>query len=64
MINIKVTVANGKTHILIDGHAGSAPHGLDIVCAAISAISGTAVLGLQAVSEQYPDYVHIEVIEE
>lgn len=30
----------------VEGHAGSAPYGEDIVCAAISILSQTAVIGL------------------
>ncbi|NLM95217.1 MAG: ribosomal-processing cysteine protease Prp [Firmicutes bacterium] len=30
----------------VHGHAGFAPHGEDIVCAAVSALTQTAVLGL------------------
>jgi uncharacterized protein YsxB (DUF464 family) len=39
------------------GHAGYAEYGQDIVCASVSAIIQTALLGLQAISEQYPNNV-------
>ena len=61
MINIKVIVKGGETHISITGHAGYAPHGQDIVCSAVSAISHTAVLGLSAIAEGYPEHVQIEI---
>lgn len=38
------------TECTIDGHAGYDEPGYDIVCAAISAISCTAVLGMQQVA--------------
>jgi len=31
----------------INGHAGTAPHGQDIVCAAVAALTQTAVMGLE-----------------
>lgn len=31
----------------ISGHAGAAPHGKDIVCAAVSALAQTALIGLE-----------------
>jgi hypothetical protein len=45
--------------IIADGHANAAPHGQDIVCAAVSAILQTAALGLEAIALQYPDYVQV-----
>lgn len=35
------------TSFSVEGHAGYAEHGKDIVCAAVSAITQTAVLGLE-----------------
>ena len=61
MIKIKVIVKDGETHISIAGHAGYAPKGYDIVCAAVSSIAHTAVLGLNAVAETYPDHIEIEI---
>jgi len=39
----------------INGHAGFAPKGEDIVCAAISALAQTAVLALQELLEKEPE---------
>lgn len=39
----------------VSGHAGYAPHGRDIVCAAVSALAQTAVIGLQEVVGVAPD---------
>ncbi|TYP57590.1 ribosomal-processing cysteine protease Prp [Thermosediminibacter litoriperuensis] len=51
---IKVTVvldARGKIReLLIRGHAGYAEYGKDIVCAAVSALAETAVIGIEEVA--------------
>ena len=38
------------------GHAGAAPYGEDIVCAAISMLSQTSILGLHEVAQQTMEY--------
>jgi uncharacterized protein YsxB (DUF464 family) len=43
MITAQVT----STGFSIKGHAGYAPEGRDIICAGVSAIAQTAILGLQ-----------------
>jgi uncharacterized protein len=47
----------GNLKIDVRGHAGYAEHGKDIVCAGVSAITQAAILGLQALAEQYPEHV-------
>lgn len=49
MICIRVETDIGRKIIgfSVRGHAAYAPHGEDIVCAAVSAITQTAVIGLQ-----------------
>lgn len=61
MTKIRVTQANGRMVIEVDGHADYAPHGQDIVCAGISAIMQTCALGLQAIADTYPTHVEFEV---
>jgi uncharacterized protein YsxB (DUF464 family) len=46
VIKIKVYLDNGEMKIHAAGHAGYAEHGKDIVCAAISTIMQTALLGI------------------
>lgn len=49
MVKIKI-VRNSTgdiTGFSVTGHANTAPHGEDIVCAGISALTQTAILGLQ-----------------
>lgn len=49
MIKIAIhrNLANLITGFTVGGHANTAPHGQDIVCAAVSALTQTAVLGLE-----------------
>jgi len=61
VIKIKSYLDNGEMKIHAVGHAGYAEHGKDIVCAAISTIMQTALLGIQAVAQQYPEYVFLEI---
>lgn len=60
MISITVTRNRlGKIQACyIDGHADYDDHGYDIVCAAVSVLSCTAILGLQAVAEQAGSYTN------
>lgn len=59
MVTIIVTDDGDTMKIEISGHANYAPKGQDIVCAAISAIAETAVLGLKGVAETYPRHVRV-----
>ena len=46
MIKINVSAESGRMTIEVEGHAMYDAHGRDIVCAGVSAILQTAVLGL------------------
>lgn len=48
MITVEITRDSGKhvVHFQVSGHAGAAPHGKDIICAAVSALTQSALLGL------------------
>lgn len=59
MIRISADLADGTFRLEVDGHEGHSEQGR--VCAAVSAITQTALLGLQAVAEQHPDIVSIEI---
>ncbi|MFI6594989.1 ribosomal-processing cysteine protease Prp [Nonomuraea sp. NPDC050536] len=62
MIRIRARLGDGHTSIEVDGHEG---HVLDgRVCAAVSAIAQTALLGLEQVAAQHPDLVSIEITQE
>ncbi|MFP3390613.1 ribosomal-processing cysteine protease Prp [Brevibacillus sp. SIMBA_040] len=61
MIRIKAVLDNGEMKIEAVGHANYAEHGKDIVCAGISTIMQTALLGIQAIAQQYPEYVSLEI---
>lgn len=62
MISIRARLGDGLTRIEVAGHEEHAEDGR--VCAAISAIAQTALLGLQAVAEQHPDLVTIDITED
>lgn len=59
MIRVEVDSRSGYMNIKVEGHANYAPHGQDIVCAGVSAILQTAVLGLQAIADAYPNHVQV-----
>lgn len=62
MIRIHARLGDGRTVIEVSGHEEHAEGGR--VCAAISAITQTALLGLEAVAEQHPDLVSVEITQE
>ncbi|RRQ81556.1 ribosomal-processing cysteine protease Prp [Streptomyces griseofuscus] len=62
MIEIRARLGDGRTSIEVVGHEG---HVLDgRVCAAVTAITQTALLGLQMYAEQFPDLVSVQITEE
>lgn len=62
MIHVAARLGDGVTSIEVTGHEGHAVDGR--VCAAVSAITQTALLGLQQVALQHPDLVSIEITQE
>ncbi|WP_214322080.1 ribosomal-processing cysteine protease Prp [Nonomuraea sediminis] len=62
MIRIRARLGPGHTSIEVDGHEGHAEQGR--VCAAVSAIAQTALLGLEEIARQHPDLVSIQITEE
>lgn len=69
MIQIRAVVRDGHTSIVVDGHQSvsddqnhHAAHGR--VCAAVSAVSRTALLGLEQIALRHPLHVNIEISEE
>ncbi len=61
MITVTVTLSEEEMQVKVSGHADYAEKGKDIVCAGVSAIVQTAVLGLQAIAEKYPRHVKVTV---
>ncbi len=55
-IGIQRNVENHIVGCTISGHAGYDNHGYDIVCAAVSVLSATAMLGLTEIAHQDGDY--------
>ncbi|MFE2164883.1 ribosomal-processing cysteine protease Prp [Streptomyces sp. NPDC059447] len=62
MIRIRAHLGDGRTSIEVDGHEEHAEAGR--VCAAVSAITQTALLGLEQVALQHPDLVSVEITQE
>ncbi|MFI1580021.1 ribosomal-processing cysteine protease Prp [Embleya sp. NPDC020630] len=62
MIRIRARLGDGSTRIEVSGHEGHVEDGR--VCAAVSAITQTALLGLEAVAAQHPDLVSVEITQE
>lgn len=50
MINVYPIKGGYRRGFIVTGHAEYAPHGMDIVCASISAITQTVVMGLETVA--------------
>lgn len=52
MVTVQVRQANDGaiTELKVSGHAGYAEHGSDIVCAAVTALVGTALIGIEQVA--------------
>lgn len=57
MIHVMVDLKGETKTLRISGHANFAPKGRDIVCAAVSAIFQTAILGLKTIAETHPENV-------
>ncbi len=56
---LRVTICyldSNITGFMVKGHAGYAPHGQDICCAGVSAVTQTALIGLINHLEKKPDY--------
>lgn len=62
MIFVVARLGDGRTSIEVAGHEGHVRDGR--VCAAVSAITQTALLGLQEIARQNPDLVSIDIQEE
>ncbi|MFJ2515615.1 ribosomal-processing cysteine protease Prp [Streptomyces griseoviridis] len=62
MIHVRARLGHGQTRIEVDGHEGHVEDGR--VCAAITAITQTALLGLEQYAQQFPDLVSIEITQE
>lgn len=62
MIRIRAHLAHGSMTLEVTGHEEHAEQGR--VCAAVSAITSTALLGLEAVAESHPNLVQFEVTTE
>lgn len=62
MIRVQAALADGRFRLDVNGHEEHAQEGR--VCAAVSAITQTALLGLEEIARQYPDLVSVEIKQE
>lgn len=62
MIRITATLADGHTRLDVEGHEGHVEDGR--ICAAVSAITQTALLGLEEIARQHPDLVSVIIRQE
>jgi len=62
MIHVSARLGDGRTSIEVTGHEDHQEDGR--VCAAVSAITQTALLGLEEIARQHPDLVSIEIQQE
>ncbi|MFI9332004.1 ribosomal-processing cysteine protease Prp [Kitasatospora sp. NPDC052868] len=62
MITIRARLGDGRTSIEVTGHEEHAAGGR--VCAAVSAVTHTALLGLEELARQHPDLVSVTITEE
>lgn len=62
MITVRARLGEGRTSIEVTGHEEHAENGR--VCAAVSAITQTALLGLDQVARQHPDLVSVKITQE
>jgi uncharacterized protein YsxB (DUF464 family) len=61
VIRIVATLADGHFALAVDGHEEHAEGGR--VCAAVSALTQTTLLGLEQIAHVHPDIVSIQITE-
>lgn len=61
MITVTATLAAGLSEIRVSGHEDRLLDGR--VCAAVSAITHTALLGLEEIARQHPEALRVEIKE-
>ncbi len=61
MIFIRAELGEGLLRLSVDGHADHAEEGR--VCAAVSAVTQTTLLGLEALARQFPAHIEITIKE-
>lgn len=61
MIVITAELGDGRYLLRVDGHENHAENGL--VCAAVSAVAHTALLGLEQIAQHHPQHVTVTIKE-
>lgn len=62
MIRVRADLGEGHTSITVEGHENHVAQGR--ICAAVTAVIRTALLGLEQIALRHPEHVHIEISEE
>lgn len=67
MIHVRATVADGLTSITVEGHENlsedtHAERGR--ICAAVTAVTRTALLGLEQIALRHPEHLQITIQED
>lgn len=62
MIRIKASLGDGAFRLEVDGHEQHTEGGR--VCAAVSAVTQTALLGLEQIAAHHPELVQLTITEE
>lgn len=63
MIEVRAHLGDGLTSIEVAGHEESSAAG-GLVCAAVTAITQTALAGLEMYASQFPDLVSVTITSE
>lgn len=61
MIHVRARLGDGHFDLEVSGHEGHVLEGR--VCAAVTAITQTALLGLEQIAAQHPDLVSVQIEE-
>jgi uncharacterized protein YsxB (DUF464 family) len=59
VIEVRAVLGDGFLSLEVTGHEGHGEQGR--VCAAVSAVTQTALLGLEEIARQHPDIVRVEI---
>ena len=63
MIYVKADLRPGQMVLTVTGHEDRGFGEEGRICAAVSAITQTALLGLEQIAEHHPDLVQVEITE-
>jgi uncharacterized protein YsxB (DUF464 family) len=59
VIEVRYEKRSGHFRVEIDGHAETAPHGADIVCAGVSAVAQGLLVTIAAMALEHPNAIRM-----